>query len=191
MDGENGNRNEKVLVTFNGEIKVGKKRIPVAEHKGENDSEKVFLIPKGTLIPRKNELYLVLLPIDRYPSFYHSEKSVYPVKIIWPEMTEETKVFKNIFIPDPEFKKLSEGKIAVIIVGPKGEHKTFLLRIATNNGNREAVERFVKKNLLLEDVRVKESGIIEAIMELSEDRDYLENDFLKHLSDFVSKLSEA
>ena len=118
---------------------------------------------------------------------------VFRVGVIMPEMVGEMKVFENLFILDPEFIKLSNGKIVVMIGDPKGEHRTSLLRIVTNNGNEEMIEGFIRKNLLLEHEEekdpliVKRNGIIEAIVSPIEDPNYLKGDFLKSLS----TLSEA
>lgn len=180
---DDGNERRKATVMFNNDIKIGGKKVPIAEYKGDGASEKVFFIPAGgTLKIRKNEPYLVFLPIDKRP-FHMNEKTIYSVRIIWPEIAEGTKVFKNIFIPDAEFKKLSNDKIVVIIIDPKKGHSTSLLRIATNNGNRGIIKRFVKKSLLLEGIWIKENGILEAIVKFSEDRNYLKDGFLKHLSE--------
>ena len=179
-----------VGVEFNRRIKIrgSREKVIAAEYTGGNCSGKILLISNNdSVTPKENELYLVFLPRKGYYSnIYYNGINVFRVRTVMPETIGEIKVFKNIFIPDSEFKKLSNGKIAVIIADPKGEHGTSLLRILVNNGNG-IVERFVKKNLLLEHMRVKKSGVIEATVKLSEDSTYLKNDFLKHLSE----LSEA
>jgi hypothetical protein len=191
---------EMALVRFDEWIKTKgrKERVMAAEYTGTNCFGKVWKVllvsNNGSAVPEWNKQYLVFLPKKHYYSnIYYNAVSVFRVKVIMPETVGEIKVFNNIFIPAPLFKNFNGSKTMVIIRDPdlEGEHKTSLLRIITNNGNEEIVKRFVKKNLLLEDIKVKKSGIIEAVTEESEDPDFLKNDFLKLLSDFVSELSEA
>ncbi len=179
----NGNRKEdKAVVTFNSEVEIGGTKMPAAEYEIEGSSKKIFLITKkGVSIPSKNEPYLIFLPL-----FYSKGKSIYSVKIIMPKTIGKIKVFKNIFIPDALFSSMNSNEITVIIMNPKEEFPTLLLRIATNNGNKKAVRRFLAKNILLEyteEVRIKENGIIEIIIKPLEDFDYLGNGFLKRLSE--------
>ena len=182
MGNEDG-RDRKATVRFKNETKIMGKIVPIAEYQVKNNSETVFFIPKkGTPAPKKNELCLVFLPIDRFP-FCLDEKSFYFVKIIWPEIVGGIKVFKNIFIPDSELKKLSNDKIVVTITDPEGRHRTSLLRVVTNGDNREMIKRFIEKNLLIENIWIKENGIMETVVKPLEDRNYLKNGFLKHLSE--------
>ena len=188
---------EMVLVRFDKWIRIGryKKKVIVAEYTEEDWFGKILLVSNNDLVtPKENELCLVFLPKKHsYPKTYHNEIGVFRVRIIMPETIGKIKVFKNIFIPESLFKNFNGSKAMVIIRDPNLErdHKTHLLRIATGNSDKEAVERFIKKNLLLEKTEIKESGIIEVTVESSEDPDYLKNNFLELLSDFVSKLSEA
>ncbi|MCK5123381.1 MAG: hypothetical protein KAQ87_04530 [Candidatus Pacebacteria bacterium] len=173
---------EKTIVVFNKIREIGEVEMLVAEYIRDN-SEKVFFIPaKDDPIPPRDEPCLVVLP-----SSYYNRKTVYSVKTIRPEKVGETTVFRDVFISDYSFQNIN-SKVAIIIMNPKEELETLLLRIAVNNGNKEAVKRFLAKNILLEhtEVRIKrnkkEEEIIEIIIEPLEDFDYLRNGLLKHLS---------
>lgn len=68
-------------------------------------------------------------------------------------------------------------------------HETSLLRVVDYNNNEE-IARFIQKSFLNAKVWIKKNGIVKATIGASENF-YLENNFLKHLSDLVSELSEA
>ena len=178
-DNRGGN---KAILTFDEGVEIKGKIIPAARCKVEGISEDVFFIPRKEIsISEKSESYLVVLP-----SLYYKGKSIYSVKIIIPEIIGNIKVFNDVFIPDDLFNS-PNNDISVLIMNPKEGFETLLLRIVTNNGNTEVVRRFLTKNILWEhaEVRIKENGIIEIILESLEDFNYLRSDFIKHLSNQI------
>ena len=180
----NNNRGgNKAILTFDETVEIGGEIIPAARCKVEGISEDVFFIPRKEIsISEKSESYLVVLP-----SLYYKGKSIYSVKIIIPEIIGDIKVFNDVFIPNNLSSSLNNNSVSVLIMNPKEGLETLLLRIVTNNGNAEVVRRFLTKNILWEhaEVRIKENGIIEIILESLEDFDYLRSDFIKHLSNQI------
>ena len=177
-------KEDKAWVRFDEKIKIRKKEIPATKYKG------VLFIPrKKSFVPRKSKLCLVHFSV--YPSFYLDGKAVYSVEIIRSEIIGRIKIFRNTYISDCLFENFNGGETIVMIKDPNLEkgHETSLLRIVDHSNNKE-VARFIQKSFLDAKVWINRNGIVEAIIGASENS-YLENNFLKHLSNLVSELSEA
>ena len=182
MSDENGREN-KAWVRFDEKIEIKKRKIPTAKYKG------AFFIPKRGVSVHKRKTSLVHFYV--YPSFYLDGKAIYSVEIIKSETIGRMEVFRNTYISDCLFKNFNGNETVVIIKDPNLEkgYETSLLRVVNYNNNEE-IARFIQKSFLDTKVWINRNGIVEAIIGASENS-YLKNNFLKHLSDLVSELSET
>jgi hypothetical protein len=178
---------QKAMVKFDRIIKVqGRNAIAATYNLRSKD---VFLVPNlNSQIPKINESCLVNLPREEKGSIdSYNGKDVYAVKVIDSFMIGGIDVY-NAFIQDLLFKSFN-GKTMVIIKDPNDNHNTHLVRIWTKK-NIDDVLRFIKKDLPCKTIDIK-NGIIEVIINGSENPEYLKKGFLEKLSDFISKLPET
>jgi hypothetical protein len=105
---------------FDSELNIGKgkgkRKTIAARHKGEYDSETVFLIPKkGTTTPERNRSYFV---ISNEYHFYCDGKAVFPVEIVTPKTISGIEIFENIPVSKTVLNSPNNGGIARIIIRP-------------------------------------------------------------------------
>lgn len=192
-------------VEFNKIIKINilggngrKKRAIAAKYKGGNCSESIFLIPRRNQVLEKRKPHIAFLPNGGYPLGCCDDKIVFPVKIVKPEIINSVIVVRDtdtLRVPRDLFEIESpKSKGVILIRGPSEKFETFLFLIKMayrdNEEKEEKVVRFIRKNLIDKEIKI-ENGIIETMIGISENPEYLMDDFLDNLTEYIKYLSET
>lgn len=189
-------------VEFNEIIKINilggngrKKRAIAAEYEGENCSESVLLIPRRNQVLEKRIPHIAFLPNGGYPLGCCDDKIVFPVKIVKPEIINSVIVVRDtdtLRVPRDLFEIESpKSKGVILIRNPSEKFETFLFLIKMAcRDNEEKVVRFIRKSLIDKEIKI-ENGIIETMIGISENPEYLMNGFLSNLTEYIKYLSET
>jgi len=172
-----------------------KERAMAAEYKGENCSESVLLIPRRNQVLEKRKPYIAFLPNGGYPLGYCDNKIVFPVKIVEPKIINSAIIVRDIDtlrVPRDLFEIESPKNKAIILIrNPSEKFETFLFLIKmAGRDNEEKVVRFIRKSLIDKEIKI-ENGIIEAMIGISENPEYLMDGFLSNLTEYIKYLSET
>lgn len=195
---ENGSYPSVAWLKFRETIKIGrlvgngrKRSVMATEYKGGNCSESVFLIPKGGKASAE-EMYIAFLPFNSHPSGYCNDKSIFFVRTTKPKIINDVIVLIDDVMPRDLFEIESPKNKAIILIrSPNEKFETFLFLIKIEcRDNEEKVVRFIRKSLIDKEIKI-ENGIIETMIGISENPEYLMDGFLNNLTEYIKYLSET